>query len=367
MSGSGLTSRPGHFDATMAPVATIKDIADKAGVSLGTVDRVLHNRGRVSRDTIDRVQAVIEELGFTPNLFARNLSTSRSWVFGVLIPHVEQDSGFWLEPLDGMKAACKENHAYRISLKESFFDRYQPGSFVKAHQELLDAGVDAIIMAPVIPQAARQVLDQLQPGGPIHICVDTGLSHERILCQIGQDSRRSGRMAAHLMRLMCSPGCTLAVLKPDTDNSHIGQRVQGITESLEQHDYRIAVKVLPQEINGQVCLDLVNQLREEFPGLAGIIVTDASAHLLAQALSTLGSGLALIGYDLLPQDIPFLEQGQLAFLITQEPYRQGKLAVESLFEHLVLGKVVRPQIAMPINVVSLENYTDFLREAGSGS
>ena len=54
---------------------TINDVARVAGVSKGTVDRVLHNRGEVSAKSKDKVLKVIEELGFKPNLHASLLAS----------------------------------------------------------------------------------------------------------------------------------------------------------------------------------------------------------------------------------------------------------------------------------------------------
>ena len=58
--------------------ATIKDIASLANVSIGTVDRVLHNRGEVNPDTRNRVMSFIEELGYTPNLIAKSLALKKA-------------------------------------------------------------------------------------------------------------------------------------------------------------------------------------------------------------------------------------------------------------------------------------------------
>ena len=55
-------------------MATIKQIAKLAGVSIGTVDRVLHERGGLAPDTKARVQAAIEELGYVPNQTAQSLA-----------------------------------------------------------------------------------------------------------------------------------------------------------------------------------------------------------------------------------------------------------------------------------------------------
>src|SRR5574342_269164 len=63
---------------------TIKDVARVAGVSTQTISRVLNNRSDVSKETRSRVQEVIANMGYSPNVFARNLSRGRSNTLGVI-------------------------------------------------------------------------------------------------------------------------------------------------------------------------------------------------------------------------------------------------------------------------------------------
>src|SRR5690625_6470580 len=60
--------------SAMAGKIKIKDIAQRAGVSVGTVDRVIHNRGKVSQKTQEKVEQAMEELQYLPNVIASNLS-----------------------------------------------------------------------------------------------------------------------------------------------------------------------------------------------------------------------------------------------------------------------------------------------------
>ncbi len=67
-------------------MATLKDIAEKAGVSIGTVDRIMHNRGRFSPETAEKVRRIMEELDYRPNLMARHLSRSAECRIGLFLP-----------------------------------------------------------------------------------------------------------------------------------------------------------------------------------------------------------------------------------------------------------------------------------------
>ena len=56
----------------------IVDIAKLAGVSPGTVDRVIHNRGRIAPDKKERIEEIIKQLGYRPNIAARLLATGQT-------------------------------------------------------------------------------------------------------------------------------------------------------------------------------------------------------------------------------------------------------------------------------------------------
>ena len=71
---------------------TLKDIADKAGVSMMTVSNVINGKhSRVSAKTIEKVNAIIKECGYVPNLSARNLTNRTSSIVGIVIP-LDEDS-----------------------------------------------------------------------------------------------------------------------------------------------------------------------------------------------------------------------------------------------------------------------------------
>ena len=96
--------------------ATIKKIAELAGVSIGTVDRVINNRGRVSPAVEARVRSIIQEIGYTPNLMAKSLSLKRrSPKIGVIF-HLER-SGFLDEVEADYRSLYTENNELVEKLK----------------------------------------------------------------------------------------------------------------------------------------------------------------------------------------------------------------------------------------------------------
>lgn len=341
-------------------MVTIKDIAKKAGVSFGTVDRVLHNRGRFSEETAQRVRQIAKELGFTPNPFARNLSQSKKWVFGVLSPSPDQDGGYWHQPISGIKKAVEINRRLRINLEVEYFDRYSSESFLKAWERLTQRGINALLLAPLLPEPASKVLQMAAEASVECVCFDTELKHPVPICQIGQDSHHSGRVLASLVSRLISDTGRLAVLRPDTDNEHIGRRLEGIREFCKKSHFTVDEHIMPRYADTASFTSAIRAYILERGRPEAIIVPDATTHLVAAALQEIGFKVPLVGNDLLPADVPFLQDGTIDFLVTQSPQRQGELAVHVLVEHLVLGKHIQAQVRMPVNIVNAENCNDFL-------
>lgn len=349
-------------------MVTVREIAARAGVSLGTVDRVLHDRGRVSPSTAARVRAAVDELGFTPNVFARNLSVSREYRLGALMPELSQDEGYWRAPLAGMERAAESLRGYGFSFRASFFDRYDPDSFRSAFERLLADGVDGILMAPVQERAALSALDRLQASEgarpPAIACFDTGIRHPSIRFRIGQDSFRGGRLAARLMSLCRRGEGPIAVIKPDADNAHIADRVEGFRAAMSDSGIGVDVATRPSRADTDAMEEFLSRLLGNGPAYSGILVADSTASPVARALSALDRpGPPVMGFDLLETDIPFLESGGISFLIAQSPAEQGETGVRKLFEVLVHGTEVEGDIPIPLTVICRENYVEYLGKA----
>ena len=84
---------------------TIKDIAEQAGVSVGTVDRVLHKRPNVSESALAKVNKVLEAINYQPNMYASALAYNKSYTFYLLLPKHESEA-YWEEIEEGAMAAC---------------------------------------------------------------------------------------------------------------------------------------------------------------------------------------------------------------------------------------------------------------------
>lgn len=221
---------------------TLNEIARMASVSVGTVDRVVHDRGRVSEETKKRVQKLINELNYKPNVIARNLSLKRTYTFGVLMPRPDQDGRYWELPANGIEKAIDEIKMYKVKVCYLFYDKYSEASFqdVCLQVESTIEKYDGLVIAPVRSQASEQFVEELPKNLPF-VFIDSYIRCSSCLSYIGQESYQSGQLAAKLMRLKVSSGdvATMRVLPVDY---HIDDRVKGFCDSIRKSDaYRLHV------------------------------------------------------------------------------------------------------------------------------
>jgi LacI family transcriptional regulator len=128
----------------------IKDIARMAGVSEGTVDRVLHKRGKVSNDATDKVNEVLKKINYTPNLIARTLGNSKLYKIGVLIPEPKSDP-YWEQSEVGLKTGLKQLSTFSIELDIQivYYDLHNHHDFQKGALEIYQSKPDGVLVAPL--------------------------------------------------------------------------------------------------------------------------------------------------------------------------------------------------------------------------
>jgi LacI family transcriptional regulator len=121
---------------------TITDVAKQAGVSMKTVSRVLNNEPNVAKSTRERVLAAASQLQYRPNLAARGLASSRSYLIALLYDN--PNPNYVIQIQRGAIDACRR-HGYHLLLEP--MTRTQASSPDAAHQ-LSRLGVDGVILTP---------------------------------------------------------------------------------------------------------------------------------------------------------------------------------------------------------------------------
>lgn len=338
-------------------MATIKEIAKRANVSIGTVDRVLHNRGNVAPEKEKKIRKIIAELNYKPNVYAKALKLSKEYHIGVLMPYEDQDSGYWKLPISGMKEAAQELKIQKVKLRFFHYDRYSEESFLKTAKLVLEKSLDGLLIAPVLMRAMDKLINQIPKTLP-YVFFDSTIPDAECLSFIGQDSFQSGILAAKLLNNLLHTSRSVAVIRILPEDFHIEQRIKGFLSYMSQVDN---IEILTYNVQGDEGQKGFMKINDEIfwnnPNVTGIFVTNALTYHFAEIIQNQNKqdNIRIIGYDLIPQNIHFLKEGVIDFLINQMPKAQGYRGIYTLFRHVVLKEDIQPRIMMPIDILTKEN------------
>lgn len=340
---------------------TIKDIAQLAGVSKGTVDRVIHNRGNVAKDVENKVRALLTEINYQPNLIARNLKNNKIFNIGILIPDPEIDA-YWAVCTDGINSALAEFSAFDVRINTFLYDPTSTADFLTRNEQLFKSEPDVILMVPLFYKEATRVLKHYQS-----LNIPIGTFNNQITSSsasfIGQDLYQSGRIAAKLLHSISDKG-DMAIVHIDEKYKnavHMQEKEKGFRNYFENLD-NFENTILTCKVKYIETEDKLRDFINDHPNLEGMFVTNSKAFHVARLLeSEHKTHIKLVGYDLLCDNVNYLNTGTIDFLIHQNPRQQAYLGLKYLIEYLVFDKPIPEKFLLPIDIINSENVTPFLR------
>ena len=183
----------------------IKDIARLADVSVGTVDRVIHGRSGVSEASKKRVEEILKQLDYQPNMYASALASNKKYTFICLLPeHLEGE--YWTAVELGIHEAIATYSDFNTSVKINYYDPYDYHSFVDASEAILTLQPDGVMVAPTAPPIYKGVhrsaasieytlyIYRLKyQGRSSPRLLRSELTSKRILCRTDDDATGTGR------------------------------------------------------------------------------------------------------------------------------------------------------------------------------
>lgn len=344
----------------------IKDIAKLAGVSVGTVDRVIHSRGKVSSKALQKVMEIINQTGYQPNLLARTLGSNKKYLIATLIPDPSLDE-YWEQSFLGVKEAETELAQYNIQVKTFLFDLYDKSSFNKCADEVIKANPDALMTAPIFYHEAVTFFNHLKNQSIPYILFNTSIPEIEPACFIGQDLYQSGKLGAELLDISCKSSGTFAILHiyEDIHNSiHLAEKEKGFKDYFKEKN-NSDFKAIGIDMSNPAEPTLEKELSDLLadPQIRGLLVTTSKgAYMTASFLEKHNrTDIQLVGYDLLKENIHYLEKGIINFLIHQDPKNQASLGMTYLSNHLLFKKEIPKTDLFPLNVITRQNYESFLK------
>jgi LacI family transcriptional regulator len=335
----------------------VKEIARLAGVSIGTVDRVIHKRTGVSDATKEKVNKIIEELNYQPNILASRLASRKKFLVAVLIPEASTETDFWNAPLLGINRAADEFKNYGVQLKFFFFNLSDEKSFTRQSKSLFRSKADGILLAPVFPGSASVFLDNCREKKLPVILIDSTIKGATPLSYIGPDMYYSGYQVAQLMAFGNQNLKKVLLIEMVTgdDDSETGR---GFRNYFLDNGQNPEILKLAINSGGFTAVGRsLSTLFKKHDDIEAIFVSNSRVALVAKFLQReKRGGIMLIGYDILKENLAFLENKTIDFLICHEPEKQGYSGLMSMVQKLVFNKTPELVQHMPIDIITKENY-----------
>jgi LacI family transcriptional regulator len=338
----------------------MSDIARSVGVSVGTVDRALNNRGRIGEATKARVLRAAESMRYHPNLSASILASGRRLRISVILPTTTKV--FYDEVRCGIDAEHRTYANSLIQLEYRSFPRFGVGERA-AFRAALDAGADGIISAFSEPQKLPALLEGSAQSATAVVAVVTGGPSSGHVPGVSIDPGMSGALAAGLMgkTLQGRPG-KVAVETGDLHAWEHKHKIKAFAQIMKT--YYPHLRLLPPvETRGlqKEAFQQTSALITAHPDLIGYYVSTANSMAVIRGLKVQGllGKVALITTDVFPRLLPHLRSGAVTATLYQRPRVQGELALRMLYNILCKRNGVAENVLLQPHVIMRENLMYF--------
>lgn len=346
--------------------ARIKDIADMAGVSIGTVDRVIHNRGEVAEKTRQKVLEILKATNYSPNVMAQVLKTKKLFHLVSLLPAPSENNQFWKKHPIGMLRAVEELDPFPVTLSQITFDLQSEEDFQRKTAEVFDLKPDGVLLAPIFKSESVAFCSRLHDENVPFVFIDGYIENTDFLAYIGENSFQSGRVAGQLIDMLAAKNSDILVVtiaRNIQNLHHLNNRTEGFLSYFKKTGRNEGKKIIlnipdPSEI---IVRDAIGKAFNDNKGIGSVFITGSRSFLIAQYLEEKGlREINHVGYDLLDQNVQFLKSGTTRFLIGQRPEEQTYKGIKKLFEYLSLHKIPDKIEYLPVDIVTSENLDFFL-------
>lgn len=313
--------------------ATIKQIAEKAGTSIGTVDRVIHNRPYVKEDVRERVLQVMEEMDYHPNRMASALATSGT-PRRLMVIQPEWEPYVWGEMTEGVARFREERRDYNVSVGEYAYVLGDASACLRLMDQALEQRVDGLALCASDCPEVRQKLRRMAERHIPVVLFNSDIPDADRLCYVGENSRQAGRIAAEIMHKFLSRTERLLVVYAGPEYAGHRARAEGFRARMEElgfpeENYRV---VATYNDYGKTYAAVVQALRDA-PDLTRIYMANDSVPACVDAIRDCGreGEVHVVSHDAGSDIRRYLKEGLVDFTIDQDLIYQTHQALEILF------------------------------------
>lgn len=344
----------------------IADVARIAGVSAGTVDRVVHGRGNVSDSSRMAVENALKETGYTPNLHVSSIAVKKRYNIAVVIPQTAPGE-YWAQIKEGIEKAFDAFGDFNIDHRFFHYDQFDVFSCDDAFEEVYKWRPNAVIIGPTFSGRTLGFVDRLEKGGVPYVYVDSVVENTRPVASYCVHQESCGYLIAKLICQITPSSSEYVLFQAErTGNASANNTVQrktGFDNYFNENGgtgrvHHQTFSVTDKEGNEAKFKDFFAR----YPEVRGAVVLSSRGSLVAECMSSCGiRDIRLVCLDNTESNIRSLKDGKIDYVICQRPINQGYLAVRSVIMHLLYASVEENPMFMPMDIMTKENI-EFYKE-----
>ncbi len=325
-------------------MATIKEIATLAGVSRGTVDRVLNNRGSVSKETAKKVNEVANALSYKPNKAGLVLAAQKKNIkLGVII--FSTSNPFFADVLKGIEEKADDLKSYNCAVIVKQIS-INTTAQLKAIDELITEEVNGIALAPCNDERIRKRINELYERNIPVVTLNTDIENSKRIAYVGSHYRKSGATAAGLLKLMLNKNVNIGIITGSSDILCHTERIAGFMDSLKPYSDQMHITSVIEAHDDDIeSYEQTLHLLQSHPEINALFFAAGGVYGGCRAITALdlASKLHVIAFDKFETTEHFLKNEVLSAVICQQPLIQGKKPLDLLFTYLVLGELPKSE------------------------
>lgn len=312
---------------------TAGDVAQAAGVSLATVDRVLNGRPGVRGSTVKAVHAAAERLGFRKDVTAANLARRRRYRFRFLLPTLPQNA-FMQDVRRQIDIAALRDLDQRIALSVQEYAAFDPLDLARRLADCHPGETMGVAVVAVDAPEVRHAFAQLVARGVPVVTIVSDASPSPRSCFIGPDNIAAGRVAGTLLGRFVGGrrGRILTVAGRMTLRDH-AERHLGFAQTIERDFPHLALLPVAEGLDDwAVTRPIVMEALRTTPDLVGIYSMGAGNRGIVAALEAAGRAkdVVAVGHELTPFMREALLSGTFDAAINQDAADEVGRAVRTL-------------------------------------
>lgn len=345
----------------MARQIKINDIAKMAGVSSGTVDRVLHNRGGVSESSKKTVERILAEVGYRYNIHTSAVSLTKEFNLVITTPSGVPGE-YWGSIMSGIEHALKEFSDINIHCSQALYNQFDVYSCRSAFDSVLEMSPDAVIIGPTFASETVRLCNELDKSEVPYVFVDSVIDGTSPVASYTTDQYACGHLLGRLLSSFTPSDAKFAICGTarvgDERSNNTRERKKGFLAYFKETDRSGSVTEIRFSIsNPKETEKLILDMMEKNPDIKGIAVLNSRGYVVADILRRHGiDDIRLISFDLTSNNVRCIQNESIAAVLCQRPELQGFFSVKSLIHWLLYRNADADRHhKMPIDVVFKEN------------